>query len=96
MQSNIYRIIQELLNNAIRHGNATRIIVQCFRNEEGFLITVEDNGKGFDASQTEQQGKGIGLQNVKMRASYMKGNVDISSVAGEGTSVNIELLFDKG
>ncbi|MGJ1268209.1 tetratricopeptide repeat-containing sensor histidine kinase [Sphingobacterium spiritivorum] len=96
VQSNMYRIIQELLNNAIRHGNATRIIVQCFRNDEGFLITVEDNGKGFDVSQTEQQGKGIGLQNVRMRASYMKGNVDISSVAGEGTSVNIELLFDKG
>lgn len=89
-QINIYRIIQEVLSNAIRHANATNIILQCSQNEPVFFITIEDNGKGFD--QVEPGNKnGLGLLNVKSRVDYMKGKMAISSAAGEGTVVNIEL-----
>lgn len=48
LQVDIYRIIQELLSNAVRHGKATKIIVQCIQNGSRFFITVEDNGCGFN------------------------------------------------
>jgi signal transduction histidine kinase len=89
-QVNIYRIIQELLANAVRHSNATKVIVQCIQENNNFLITVEDNGKGFDTN-TAQQQQGIGLSNIYNRVNYLKGRVDISSSTGEGTFVNIEL-----
>ncbi|GAA4785801.1 hypothetical protein GCM10023231_12110 [Olivibacter ginsenosidimutans] len=89
-QVNIYRIIQELLANAIRHGKATEILVQCIQGENNVLITVEDNGKGFD-SKDQMPSKGIGLNNIKNRVDLMKGNVQIDSVINEGTTVNIEL-----
>ncbi|SHG41716.1 sensor histidine kinase [Pedobacter caeni] len=89
-QVNIYRIIQELLSNAIRHSEATEILVQCIQDDQKFLITVEDNGKGFDTDAT-QKTKGIGLNNIYNRVNYVKGKLDIRSVMGEGTSVNIEL-----
>ncbi len=47
-QVNIYRIIQELLSNAIRHSQADKIILQCIQEEKRFFITIEDNGCGFD------------------------------------------------
>ncbi len=47
VQVNIYRIIQELLSNAVRHAHASKIIVQCSQNDDIFFITVEDNGRGF-------------------------------------------------
>jgi signal transduction histidine kinase len=89
-QINIYRIIQELLSNAIRHSDATRIIVQCIQDNENFLITVEDNGRGFNADST-QHTNGIGLSNIHNRVNYLRGKLDITSAIDEGTSVNIEL-----
>lgn len=90
VQVNIYRMIQELLNNAIRHGKATKIIVQCIREESNMLITVEDNGKGFVF---KDQGflNGIGLANIKNRVNLMRGTMQIDSIIDEGTTVNIEI-----
>ncbi|NSL86090.1 sensor histidine kinase [Chitinophaga sp. Mgbs1] len=89
-QVNIYRIIQELLANAIRHSHATKIIVQCIQDHNNFLITVEDNGSGFNLD-SARKAKGIGLSNIYTRVNYVKGKIDITSVINEGTSVNIEL-----
>jgi len=91
MQVNIYRIIQELINNAIRHGNADQIIVQCLQNEQGFLISVDDNGKGFDVEEVVEAKRGIGLKNVQMRVEYLNGKMNILSQPRAGTSVNIEI-----
>lgn len=90
MQLNIYRMIQELLSNAIKHGEATQIVLQCSQNEKNFLITVEDNGRGFDTGQL-QNVKGIGLHNLKSRVDFLKGRIEIISSPGEGTTVNIEI-----
>ena len=89
-QITIYRIVQELLSNAIRHAQASNILLQCSQHETVFLVTLEDNGRGFD-TRTAALAKGIGLMNVKSRVDYLQGKMDISSVINEGTSINIEL-----
>lgn len=87
-QINIYRIIQEMLANAVRHADARSIILQCSQDGDTFLITQEDNGKGFD---TSANAKGIGLSNIRNRVGFLRGAIDITSVINEGTTINIEL-----
>ncbi|MDP4130728.1 MAG: ATP-binding protein, partial [Bacteroidota bacterium] len=88
---NIYRIVQELVNNAVVHGKASQVIVQLTKAESKVLITVEDNGAGFDLHAQEKSG-GMGLQNVKSRVNYLHGRMDIESKPGEGAVINIELI----
>jgi len=85
----IYRILQELINNAVRHASAKNILVQCIQNEEKVYITVEDDGLGFNPREIEQK-KGIGLHNVRNRVSYLNGQIDIQSEKQVGTTINIE------
>ena len=89
-QVNIYRIVQELLSNALRHAEANHILVQVIQNEEQVLITVEDNGKGFDLDHAKAS-NGMGMSNIRNRVNMMKGNLDYDVMPGEGTIVNIEL-----
>lgn len=93
IQVTIYRIVQELLANAIRHADARNILVQCSQNDKIFYITVEDDGKGFINGETSS--KGIGLANVKNRVDYLNGHIEINSLPGEGTTINIELNVGK-
>lgn len=88
-QATVFRIVQELITNAVRHAQARNILVQCSQNENTFYITVEDDGKGFDTTVTEAK-KGIGLINVKNRVDYLKGKWDIESAPNAGTTINIE------
>ncbi len=88
---NIYRIVQELVNNALKHAGADQIIVQLSKGEHKTTITVEDDGKGFD-TQTTGVKKGAGLSNIKNRINYFNGVLDIVSDPGNGTSVSIELI----
>lgn len=92
IQLNIYRIAQELLANAIKHSEATGILLQCSQSEKDFLITIEDNGKGFE-SDKKPKNKSMGLRNLKNRVDYLKGNMEISS-DNQGTTINIELNID--
>nr|WP_315028810.1 sensor histidine kinase [uncultured Chryseobacterium sp.] len=92
IQLNIYRIVQELLANAIKHAEADSIFLQCSQSGERFLITVEDNGKGFD-KEIEKTTKSMGLRNLKNRVNYLKGKMEIHS-DNEGTTINIELNID--
>jgi len=86
----VYRIIQELVNNVLKHSNATTALVQLIRKNGALSITVEDNGKGFDTN-ILQNSEGIGYLNLKNRVAYMNGTLDIQTGAGKGTSVNIEI-----
>jgi two-component system, NarL family, sensor kinase len=85
----IYRIIQELLNNTLKHAAATETFVQLIREESRLNIVMEDNGKGFDATLPENN-KGAGWANIRSRVEYLKGQLDIHSEQGKGTLVNIE------
>jgi len=80
----VYRIVQELLTNTLKHAGAKRAIVQLTANEEGLNITVEDDGKGFDY---KEQLEGMGWKNIRNRVSFLNGTLDVD--AGKGTSVFI-------
>ena len=85
----IYRIVQELLNNTMKHAAATEAFVQLIREGNRLNVVVEDNGKGFDTGLMENS-KGAGLANVRSRVDYLKGQLDIHAEPEKGTLVNIE------
>ena len=86
----LYRIMQELTNNALKHAEAKNIFIQITKHQKGFSITVEDDGKGFDYK-IPVNGESAGLKNVRSRVEYLKGNLSIDSEKGKGTSVVIEM-----
>jgi signal transduction histidine kinase len=88
VQLTIYRIVQELVTNALKHAKANRILVDCIVDEEQVSITVEDNGTGFDPQQVKSNGSG--LSNVRTRVDYLNGKLDIQFAANTGTSINIQ------
>ncbi|MBS1664158.1 MAG: tetratricopeptide repeat protein [Bacteroidetes bacterium] len=86
----IYRIVQELINNTIKHAGAKTAIVQVAKAGDHLSVTVEDDGKGFDTAVLGQP-KGIGLNNIQNRVEFLKGKMDVRSGDGKGTSVLIEI-----
>jgi signal transduction histidine kinase len=86
----IYRIIQELINNTIKHAEAKEAIVQLQLQNKQLQITVEDDGKGFDVNSLAIA-KGIGWSNIKNRVEYLKGTVTIVSEKDKGTGITIEV-----
>jgi two-component system, NarL family, sensor kinase len=86
----LYRIVQELINNTMKHAKATTAIVQLTKSGGQLSVTVEDDGKGFDINLLKTN-KGIGWTNIQNRVEFLKGKLDIRSKDGEGTSVQIEL-----
>jgi two-component system, NarL family, sensor kinase len=87
----VYRIIQELVHNIIKHAQARQAVVQMNFEEEGHIsITIEDDGVGFETNDEKQQ-KGMGLANVKERIRDLGGKIDIQSSVNTGTSIYIEI-----
>jgi two-component system NarL family sensor kinase len=86
----IYRIVQELLSNIIRHASAMQAFVQLDFHDNNLEITVEDNGIGFDTSLLLTSA-GIGWSNIQNRVEYLMGKIDIQSAPNLGTTVNIDL-----
>ncbi len=89
-QVTIFRIVQELINNALKHSNCSEIIIDCVQNKELFLITVEDNGSGFNTDELNFF-SGLGLKNIKNRVELLSGKLEIKSGIFEGSVFNIEL-----
>lgn len=85
---NLYRTIQESVNNAMKYANANHIIINAEKFKEGLKIEIKDDGKGFD---TENVDLGNGLLNMKKRMEEIDGKFSINSEIGKGTSVNVEL-----
>jgi signal transduction histidine kinase len=88
----LYRVVQELINNTMKHAGANSAIVQLTKSNGQLSLTVEDDGKGFDTSLLKMN-KGIGWINIQNRVDFLKGKLDIRSKEGEGTSVQIELYM---
>lgn len=84
----VYRIIQELLNNTIKHAAAKSALVQVTYNNGMLSVTVEDDGKGFDTSLLNAS-KGIGWSNIQNRVAFLEGKWDVDSTADRGTSVHV-------
>ncbi|WP_084708471.1 sensor histidine kinase [Hymenobacter norwichensis] len=87
LQLAAYRIAAELLNNAVRHANATEVQVQLLLHPEALEILVDDNGNGFNKTQTRA---GIGLRGVQARTEYLRGQMHIDSSA-TGTCIVVRL-----
>lgn len=85
----VYRMVQELLNNAIKHASANQIIVQCSEDDRSLCLTVEDDGCGFNPQEVGKKGQGV--KNVKNRVALLYGTVEVDSRPGCGTTVNIEI-----
>lgn len=85
----IYRIIQELINNSIKHANASEILVQINFMEDKMVITVEDDGKGFYYH--PELFKGMGLKNLDYRVQYLHGEMSIDTQPNHGTTIVIEI-----
>ncbi|GAB1452776.1 sensor histidine kinase [Draconibacterium sp.] len=83
----IYRSVHELVNNALKHAEASQINVQLVQESDRISLTVHDNGKGFDLS---AQRKGMGITNIKNRVATYNGEMNIYSAPGKGTEANIE------
>ena len=90
----LYRIIQELLNNIIKHAKATEAIVQFNREGSRLSVTVEDNGKGFNLAEVDGENH-AGLDTIKSRVDYLNGNISIDSEKGTGTTVMMEFLINE-
>lgn len=86
----VYRIIQELINNTMKHANASECIVQLNSNENTLYVTVEDNGSGFDYNILNEN-KGAGWTNINNRITLLKGKIKVESNKEIGTSINIEI-----
>ena len=89
-QITIYRIIQEIVNNALKHSEAKEILVSCSQNENIFFITIEDDGKGFDTN-LYSKFNGMGLKNIKNRVEFLRGKLEVDSDENRGTIFSIEL-----
>jgi two-component system, NarL family, sensor kinase len=91
----LYRIIQECVNNVIKHSGANELDISLIKDADGIAATIEDNGKGFTVN-AKQEGEGIGLKNIKTRIEYLKGTVDFDSAPGKGTLVAIHVPLGSG
>ncbi len=85
----IYRMVQELLHNSIKHAEASEIMIQLTKDESELVIHFEDDGKGFDPENTRKGG--MGMDNLRGRASYLKGSITLDSKIGEGSSFLIHI-----
>lgn len=87
-QGHILKIMQEAFNNIEKYARASKVEIQLLQNWETFIISIEDNGIGFD---TKKKMNGIGILNMRNRVIEMKGAFNISSIRGKGTNIIIRL-----
>jgi signal transduction histidine kinase len=93
----LYRIVQEALNNTLKHADATKVDIQITETRDHFVLMIEDNGKGFDFDNKEL-GLGKGLFNIRERSIMLNGTFDVESFPGKGTTIRIKIdkMFKNG
>lgn len=85
----LYRMIQEIVNNIIKHASATNIEIEIKSEAEVTTIRISDNGIGFDTALLQRARAGIGLQNIINRAKTIEAGVDVKSEQGKGTTITL-------
>jgi len=86
----LYRIVQELINNSIKHGKAKEVNVQVIKNDKNVLLTVEDDGIGFDVNNSIYS-EGLGIKSIQSRVIALEGNFSFDSRLEYGTSALVEI-----
>ncbi|WP_341226709.1 ATP-binding protein [uncultured Arcticibacterium sp.] len=97
MEINIYRIVQEALNNIIKHADAKIAKVKLHENNGLLELSITDNGKGFDQEKLKSTRQSLihnGLENMKMRVTLLNGTFRLTTLEGEGTDIFIKLPFE--
>ena len=89
----LYRIVQEGLNNIVKHSDATEAHVELTIRDEQIILRIQDNGGGFDIG---QQTAGIGLDGMGERAALMGALINISSQKGDGTEIVVSMPIPRG
>ena len=88
VELSVYRILQELINNILKHAQASEVNVQLYKTQQQLILVVEDNGKGFDV---QQSANGHGLMNMASRAQAVGGAIHFESIPGEGTLATLTI-----
>lgn len=83
---NVYRIVQEQLNNILKHAGATNVVIALLQNKKSLLLTISDNGVGFNTGQKRQ---GIGMDNILSRATSYNGIAEFISQPGQGCVLKV-------
>lgn len=86
----LYRVIQELINNVIKHANANELYLLLERSESYINVVLSDNGNGFNYKEVINKG-GLGLKNIAVRINYLKGQITFSANQPKGTKVHIQI-----
>ncbi|PIF01376.1 MAG: hypothetical protein CR994_02150 [Maribacter sp.] len=90
---NLYRMIQEILQNAVKHANCKNILVSFVRTDEKIVVTVTDDGKGF-VPRSRKTKNGIGMRNITSRIGKLNGTWDIDSVIDKGTTISLNIPLE--
>lgn len=88
--TNLYRIVQELTNNVLKHAKSSNLLIQLICQDNTITVIVEDDGVGFDHTAAHQQ-KGLGLSSIKARVEFLAGQIHWDAVLNEGTTVSIKV-----
>jgi hypothetical protein len=89
----LYRVIQECLQNIIKHAAASAVVLSFDYHQQELAITITDNGKGFDVGQAKINVNGLGLMNIQKRIELIGGQINIQSIPNSGTTIKINLLY---
>lgn len=87
----LYRMIQEIVNNAIKHSGADKITIGINTSKDKLIIKIQDNGKGFNNEKVKRESTGLGLKNILSRVDILKGEMYLVSEPTRGTSFTIEI-----
>ncbi|TSE09096.1 sensor histidine kinase [Aquimarina algiphila] len=90
LEISIFRMIQELITNIIKHANATEVHISLTNHDSLLNIIIEDNGKGFDTKVISQK-DGMGLRTIEKRIEHLEGTFEIDSTIGKGTNIIINI-----
>ncbi|MGI9034748.1 MAG: sensor histidine kinase, partial [Pyrinomonadaceae bacterium] len=91
IETNLYRIAQEALNNIYKHAKASKVEIMLEKREDSIVLIIEDNGAGFDVKDKINRAKGIGLIGITERAVIIGGKSEIESREGAGTTIFVRV-----
>jgi len=91
LEITVFRIIQELVTNIIKHANASEASISITQHEDSLNIIVEDNGSGFDHKQNVMNDNGMGLDSIERRVEHLEGSMEVDSSEGNGTTIVIDI-----
>jgi signal transduction histidine kinase len=91
IEINLYRIVQEALNNIAKHAKANTVSISLHKPEDKIVLIIEDDGCGFDIEENINNAKGLGLIGMGERAALVNGEIEFESAKGSGTTIYVRV-----